>query len=112
MRIGCPPDVIKKEGGRLIVAILLKELDQAPSVESGNKCIALLSFRVVFKVSCALYCNFYAGLVYVRSEEGIFGVCLNADEQTRVFLGVILTLDKALSLAQNSQNGIQILQEL
>lgn len=98
--------IIKKEGGPLIVAILLKELNQAPSVESGNKCIALLSFRVVLKVSCALYCNFYADLVYVRSEEGISGVCLNADEQTHVFVGLILTLDKALSPAQNSQNGI------
>lgn len=112
MRIGCP-DIINKEGGPIIVAFLLRELNQAPSVESGNKCIALLNFRVVFKVFCTLYLNFYAGLVYFRTEEEILGMCLNTGEQICVFVVFYLTLNKALSPAQNShQNGIQILQEL
>lgn len=112
MRIGCRSDIINKEGGPLIAAILLRELNQAPSVESENKCIALLNFRVVFEVCCALYFNFYVGLVYFRSEEEIFGVCLNTGERICVFVCFFLTLNKALSPAQTSQNGIQILQEL
>lgn len=77
----------------------------------------LLNFRVVCKVSSALYFNFYAGLVCFRSEEEIFGVCLNTGDQIFVFMvlclsWVFLILNKALSPAQNSQNGIQILQEL
>lgn len=58
----------------MIAAFLLRELNQAPAVESGNKCVALCNFRVVFKLSCALYFNFYAGLICFRSEEEIFYV--------------------------------------
>jgi len=58
--------VVNKEGGPMIVAFLLREFNQASTVESGNKCIALLNFGVVPKVSGALYFNFYAGLIYFR----------------------------------------------
>lgn len=59
MKIGCSPDIINKEGGPLVVVIFLRELNQAPPVESGNKCVTLLNFGVVFKVSFALYFTFY-----------------------------------------------------
>lgn len=58
MRIGCSPDITNNEGGPLVVAIFLRQLNQAPPVESGNESIALLNFRVVFKVSFDLYFTF------------------------------------------------------
>lgn len=77
--LGCP-DLRNKEGGSLIAAKILRQSSQAPSVQNGQKCIALLNFRVVFKVSYALYFTFYAGLVYFRSEEEISDECLNTGE--------------------------------
>lgn len=49
----------------MIIAFLLRQLSQMPTMESGNECIALLQCGVVLKVCCALYFNLYAGFVYV-----------------------------------------------
>lgn len=45
------------------------QLNQMPTVERGNQCIALLTCGVVLKVCCALYFNLYAGFVYSRSLQ-------------------------------------------
>lgn len=114
MKIGCSPDIINKEGGPLVVVIFLRELNQAPPVESGNKCVTLLNFGVVFKVSFALYFTFYEAQ-YILEKE-IFGICLNMGKQICVFVfirwGFFFNINKVLSPGPKSQSEIQILQDI
>lgn len=98
MRVGCSPDIINKEGGPLVIAIFLRELNQALPVESGNKCVALLNFQSFF---CLIFYLLW-GLVYFRKINlwHMFKyrwtnlcVCVH-------LLGFFLILTKSFPLAQ------------
>lgn len=101
VRLVCSPDITKK-GGPLVVAIFLRELNQASPVENA------------FKVSFALYFTFYEAQ-YILEKE-IFGICLNIDEQICVFAfilgGFIFNINDVLSPGSKSQSEIQILQDI